>query len=254
MKRENDSSAILKNPFVNQGMLESREEDVAEMIKHEASPLNNNKKTSRDEILAEFREMGVTDNVFSSVPTNTLARLLENIKTAATEQRYPKVHSGSPGSAPILSTVDKKILKALLSSTGGVSSLTLSKELDIPLSTVQRRRKRLEANLLEMSYTLKVERFGWRTATLFISTRNGMTAAVGKEILSWKDSVSCVSRTMGENSIDLKADIVFKDNEELVEMIGRIKATEGVEKVSWSEQIRAIGHNSGLISYILDKI
>ncbi|HVX02271.1 MAG TPA: winged helix-turn-helix transcriptional regulator, partial [Nitrososphaera sp.] len=144
MKRENDSSAMLRNPFTDQGMLEGREESVAEMIKHETQPF---KKTSRDEILAEFREMGVTDNVFSSVPTNTLARLLENIKSAATEQRYPKVHSGSPGSPPILSTVDKKILKALLSSTGGVSSLTLSKELDIPLSTVQRRRKRLEANL-----------------------------------------------------------------------------------------------------------
>ncbi|AIF84446.1 transcriptional regulator [Candidatus Nitrososphaera evergladensis SR1] len=250
MKRENDSSAILKNPFVDQGMLEGRQEDVADMIKHETSPFK--KATSRDEILAEFREMGVTDNVFSSVPTNTLARLLENIKTAATEQRYPKVHSGGPSSPPILSTVDKKILKALLSSTGGVSSLTLSKELDIPLSTVQRRRKRLEANLLEMSYTLKVERFGWRTATLFISTRNGMTAAVGKEILSLSDGVKSVNRILGENSADLMVEIIFRNNAELLNMVEKMKSINGVGNVFWIELIEPMGKNTDFAERVIE--
>jgi DNA-binding Lrp family transcriptional regulator len=222
------------------------------IVQHEAQV----EPSSRFEILENLEKLGVNPEMLDQLSIPALNHLLKTLQKAASSSPAPS----RPGRrkshelARVVSPADKKILKALLSSTGGVSSLTLSKELDIPLSTVQRRRKRLEANLLEMSYTLKVERFGWRTATLFISTRNGMTAAVGKEILSWKDSVSCVSRTMGENSIDLKADIVFKDNEELVEMIGRIKATEGVEKVSWSEQIRAIGHNSGLISYILDKI
>nr|WP_294806837.1 Lrp/AsnC family transcriptional regulator [uncultured Nitrososphaera sp.] len=222
------------------------------IVQHEAQV----EPSSRFEILENLEKLGVNPEMLDQLSIPALNHLLKTLQKAAssspTQSRPGRRKSHEL--ARVVSPADKKILKALLSSTGGVSSLTLSKELDIPLSTVQRRRKRLEANLLEMSYTLKVERFGWRTATLFISTRNGMTAAVGKEILSWKDSVSCVSRTMGENSIDLKADIVFKDNEELVEMIGRIKATEGVEKVSWSEQIRAIGHNSGLISYILDKI
>jgi DNA-binding Lrp family transcriptional regulator len=211
---------------------------------------------SRFEILENLKKLGVNPEMLEQLSIPALTHLLKTLQKAANSgpiQSRPgrrKSHELSR----VISPADKKILKALLSSTGGVSSLTLSKELDIPLSTVQRRRKRLEANLLEMSYTLKVERFGWRTATLFISTRNGMTAAVGKEILSWKNSISCVSRTMGENSIDLKADIIFKDNEELVEAIGRIKAIEGVEKVSWSEQIRTIGHNSNLVPYILDKI
>lgn len=222
------------------------------IVQHEAQV----EPSSRFEILENLEKLGVNPEMLDQLSIPALNHLLKTLQKAASSspaQSRPGRRK-SHELARVVSPADKKILKALLSSTGGVSSLTLSKELDIPLSTVQRRRKRLEANLLEMSYTLKVERFGWRTATLFISTRNGMTAAVGKEILSWKDSVSCVSRTMGENSIDLKADIVFKDNEELVEIIGRIKATEGVEKVSWSEQIRAIGHNSGLISYILDKI
>jgi DNA-binding Lrp family transcriptional regulator len=212
--------------------------------------------SSRFEILENLQKLGVNPGMLDQLSIPALNHLLKTLEKAASSQ----IQSGRPTRrkqlefSRVISPADKKILKALLSSTGGVSSLTLSKELDIPLSTVQRRRKRLEANLLEMSYTLKVERFGWRTATLFVSTRNGMTAAVGKEILSWKEIVTCVSRTMGENSIDLKADIVFKDNEELAETIGRIKAIEGVERVSWSEQIKTIGQNNNVISFILDKL
>jgi DNA-binding Lrp family transcriptional regulator len=212
--------------------------------------------SSRFEILENLEKLGVNPSMLDQLSIPALNHLLKTLEKAASS----RIQSGRPGRrraqefSRVISPADKKILKALLSSTGGVSSLTLSKELDIPLSTVQRRRKRLEANLLEMSYTLKVERFGWRTATLFISTRNGMTAAVGKEILAWKDVVAAVSRTMGENSIDLRADIVFKDNEELAETIGRIKAIEGVERVSWSEQIKTIGQNVNAISFILDKL
>jgi DNA-binding Lrp family transcriptional regulator len=245
MKRENDSSSILKNPFVDQGMLEGREM-VGEMAKNETP-----NKVSREEILAEFKEMGVMENVFSSVPTSTLARLLENIKGAANDQRYAKPRS-TLDNPPILSTVDKKILKALLSSTGGVSSLTLSKELDIPLSTVQRRRKRLEANLLEMSYTLKVERFGWRTATLFISTRNGMTAAVGKEILSLSDGVKSVNRILGENSADLMVEIIFRNNSELLNMVEKMKSINGVGNVFWIELIEPMGKNTDFCERVIE--
>lgn len=222
------------------------------MVQHETHLEPN----SRFEILENLQKLGVNPAMLDQLSIPALNHLLKTLEKAASNQS----HGGRPARRKhleftrVISAADKKILKALLSSTGGVSSLTLSKELDIPLSTVQRRRKRLEANLLEMSYTLKVERFGWRTATLFVSTRNGMTAAVGKEILQWKENVICVSRTMGENSIDLKADIVFKDNEELAETIGRIKAIEGVERVSWSEQIKTIGRNNNVITFILEKM
>ncbi|MGH9992620.1 MAG: winged helix-turn-helix transcriptional regulator, partial [Nitrososphaera sp.] len=62
--------------------------------------------------------------------------------------------------------VDKKVLKSLLDSSGRVSSLALSRKLEIPLTTVQRRRKRLEGEFLEVSYSLRLDKLGWRRAEL----------------------------------------------------------------------------------------
>jgi DNA-binding Lrp family transcriptional regulator len=209
---------------------------------------------SRFEILENLKKLGVNPEMLEQLSIPALTHLLKTLQKAANSgpiQSRPgrrKSHELSR----VISPADKKILKALLSSTGGVSSLTLSKELDIPLSTVQRRRKRLEANLLEMSYTLKVERFGWRTATLFISTRNGMTAAVGKEILSLSDGVKSVSRILGENAADLMVEIIFRNNSELLNMVEKMKAINGVGNVFWIELIEPMGKNTDFAERVIE--
>ena len=43
-----------------------------------------------------------------------------------------------------LSNLDRRLLKLLLESEGGISSLELSRRLNIPVSTVKRRRNHLE--------------------------------------------------------------------------------------------------------------
>ena len=47
-------------------------------------------------------------------------------------------------SVPVLSDVDKKILKILLVPDGNLHSSTIATKLGLPLSTIRRRRKRLE--------------------------------------------------------------------------------------------------------------
>ncbi|HVX02272.1 MAG TPA: Lrp/AsnC family transcriptional regulator [Nitrososphaera sp.] len=220
------------------------------IVQHEAQV----EPSSRFEILENLEKLGVNPEMLDqlSIPAlNHLLKTLQKAASASPSQSRPgrrKSHELSR----VVSPADKKILKALLSSTGGVSSLTLSKELDIPLSTVQRRRKRLEANLLEMSYTLKVERFGWRTATLFISTRNGMTAAVGKEILSLSDGVKSVNRILGENSADLMVEIIFRNNAELLNMVEKMKSINGVGNVFWIELIEPMGKNTDFAERVIE--
>ena len=76
----------------------------------------------------------------------------------------------------LLSNVDREILKGILSPDGKHSSSTLlSKKLGIPQTTIQRRRTRLEKEFLESSYSLNLEKFGWRRVDLLIYTRNGKT-------------------------------------------------------------------------------
>src|SRR5690554_6417282 len=119
---------------------------------------------SRHELLEELSKLGVQTEAFKSFSIEELSDLLYGLN------KVINMHKSTPrtdrpmkkGLAPVLSLTDQKILKSLLASGGRVSSLKLSRELDIPLSTVQRRRKRLEELLLETSYVLKVDKFGWR--------------------------------------------------------------------------------------------
>ncbi|MGB6593108.1 MAG: Lrp/AsnC family transcriptional regulator, partial [Candidatus Nitrosopolaris sp.] len=83
--------------------------------------------------------------------------------------------------------MDKKILKVLLTPNAKRSAMLLSKKLQIPQTTISRRLKRLEEDYLSLSYSLNLEKFGWRRVDLLISTRNGKTDSVAKQLLSNKE-------------------------------------------------------------------
>lgn len=153
----------------------------------------------------------------------------------------------------VLSTVDKKILKHLLYPDGGVSSSNLSKKLGIPQTTIQRRRKRLEKEVLKIIYTVDLEKFGWRRADVFISTRNGKTPLVAKKLLS-NDVVTYVGRSIGEHTIDLRAEIIIKDNAELLDILENIKAIDGVNDAIWSEVVQVMGRKRSIPSQIIDRL
>ncbi|HKQ22051.1 MAG TPA: winged helix-turn-helix transcriptional regulator, partial [Nitrososphaeraceae archaeon] len=61
-----------------------------------------------------------------------------------------------------ISQIDRKILKILLSPNGqSKSTKSMSSKLGIPVTTVRRRRKRLEDKFLKVHYVLDIEKFGW---------------------------------------------------------------------------------------------
>ncbi len=208
---------------------------------------------SRHELLKELSKLGVVTEAFKSFSIEELSDLVYGLnKMISTYKHTHKTDKPKSRIMPILSQADKKILKSLLVSGGRVSSLRLSRELDIPLSTVQRRRKRLEELLLETSYVLRVDKFGWRRAMLFLSTQNGLTSSVAKELLTWEDSIISVSRTMGGSEIDLQLEFIFRQNSELLELIEKIRAVDGVKNVAWNESIEVIGRNPGRFEAIVD--
>lgn len=80
-----------------------------------------------------------------------------------------------------LSQLDRKILKILLTPTGHLKSTkSISTKLGIPITTIRRRRKRLESKFLKVQYVLDIEKFGWRRIDFFISIRNGLVSNVAK--------------------------------------------------------------------------
>lgn len=139
------------------------------------------------------------------------------------------------------------MLKLLLVSNGTVSSMTLSKELGIPLTTIQRRRKRL-AEFLDISCSLALKKFGLRSITFFIAVENGMPTSVAKEILRWPGVMS-VSRTLSNHKIDIKAEVVLKTNKEVIDFSERIKMMPGIKELFWAESIELVGKNSDMLYY-----
>jgi DNA-binding Lrp family transcriptional regulator len=167
------------------------------------------------------------------------------------ESQHPEVKTRV--SLRRLTDTDKQILRSLVSSRGRISSVELSRKLEIPLTTIQRRRKRLESEFLEVAYSLKLEKLGWRRADLLVSTFKGTSPNVGKGLLT-HNSITRVCRSIGEHTIDLHAEIVFKDNTELLNVIEWIKSLDGVKDVVWTEPVELMGKNLAGPLQILDQL
>jgi DNA-binding Lrp family transcriptional regulator len=194
----------------------------------------------------------LTDTFFSY--TFFLARdrnvMIETVEL--TQEATMAVTSLSVGNKK-LSEVDKKMLQTLLASSGRVSSLALSRKLEIPLTTIQRRRKRLESEFLEVDYSLRLDKLGWRNADLLISTSRGAASSIGKELLS-HNAITRVCRSIGEHTIDLHAQMVFKNNTELLNVIEWIKALDGVKDVVWTEPVELVGKKQPVPEEVLKEL
>jgi DNA-binding Lrp family transcriptional regulator len=153
----------------------------------------------------------------------------------------------------LLSNIDREILKAILSPDGKHSSTLLSKKLGVPQTTIQRRRTRLEKEFLELSYSLNLEKFGWRRVDLLIYTRNGKTDSVAKQLLE-NEEVTYVGKSIGEHTIDLKVDIIVKDNAELLDILEKVKGMDGVQDTVWSEIVEVVGKKRSVPSRIIDSL
>ena len=144
-----------------------------------------------------------------------------------------------------LSEIDRKMLGLLLDSEGRVPTQELSLQLGIPLSTVQRRRKKLEHEYLLKTYSLDPMKLGYRRIDLLIYTQGGETMNIGKELLK-REEVSSAFRTIGEHTIDLRVEVFVKDNGILLDLMEQVKAMKGVRDVVWTEVIATIGRMSFL--------
>lgn len=154
---------------------------------------------------------------------------------------------------PHLSTIDRMILKEILSSSEKRTSTFLSKKLNVSTATIQRRRKRLEREFLEKEYALSHEKFGWRRVDFFISTISGKTDSVARELLALRE-VIFVGKSIGEHTIDLRVEAIVKDNSQILELMDRIKAIDGVKQVVWSEIVMGVGNKMSVPSFVIDRI
>ena len=151
------------------------------------------------------------------------------------------------------SEVDKKILKMLLEPEGKISTRQLEQKLGIPRSTIQRRRKQLEKKYLRFNYSLNLENLGYRRVDLLIYTGGGGTLGIAHELLK-RDEVTYVGRSIGEHTIDLRAEVIVKDNSQLLGLLELVKAMDSVKDVIWSEIVEVVGSKKSIPAGIIDSL
>jgi DNA-binding Lrp family transcriptional regulator len=152
------------------------------------------------------------------------------------------------------SKLDKQILKILLSSNGGgITSKEIARKLSIPATTVQRRRKRLENEVLTVNYTLDLKRFGWHKIQFLVATTAGRTTSIAKEIAKMSHIVH-VSKSIGHHAIDLHVIAVVHDNTELLDVMEQIKSVDGVKDAIWTEPVQPISSKMSVPPDVLDSL
>lgn len=153
----------------------------------------------------------------------------------------------------VLSSVDRKLLKMLLTPDGRHSSKTLARKLGLPATTIQRRRKRLEKEFLTFSYSLNLDRFGWHKVDFLIATESGKTGIIAKSLLK-RDEVVYVGKSIGQHTIDLRVETILQDNSEILRMMELLKAMPGIKEVVWTEIVEVVGRKMSIPSQIIDKL
>lgn len=149
----------------------------------------------------------------------------------------------------VFDKIDILILADLLRNSD-IRSSEISNKLKIPLSTIQRRRARIDrSSMLKKGYKIDYKQLGMRRADLMINVSKGDCVIIAQEIVKeYKENVLEASITIGDPNTNLVVEVVYYDSDELFDMILNIKRMEPVEDVRWSEIIKAVIKNDSEIA------
>jgi DNA-binding Lrp family transcriptional regulator len=140
-----------------------------------------------------------------------------------------------------------KIVRELINNPD-ISSTDIATKYGIPLSTIQRRRAKLEESVLSKAYNLDVRKLGWRIADLLISVEKGKAEETAQKLLeNNKVNVIMASLRIGNPQVDIMADVFYRDSIELHNLTEKVKAMPYVTYVEWAEVVKVVGSNSGSI-------
>jgi DNA-binding Lrp family transcriptional regulator len=111
----------------------------------------------------------------------------------------------------------------------------ISKTLNIPLSTIQRRvRKLIKKGFIISKNHISFTKFGFKSGSIHIYLDDGNFDTILSKVSNLK-GVTSLEVHIGNS--DILAGVVYKEGRELLEMIASIKKIGGVERIVWSERI-----------------
>jgi DNA-binding Lrp family transcriptional regulator len=134
--------------------------------------------------------------------------------------------------------INLKIIKALMENPN-IKSSELSEKLQVPLSTIQRRRAVLEKTaVVKKEYILDLRKFGLRIAEILIDIEKGNHDKLLEDIkVKFNKNIISISRKIGDPGINIGIKIVYSESIQLFEVLEELRKNSMVKKFDWFESI-----------------
>lgn len=131
--------------------------------------------------------------------------------------------------------IDMKVIELL---TFGFNNKQISDKLKVPLSTIQRRtRKLFEKGLIITRTEPNYEQLGFKRGLIHIYLSKGEIDSVGHAISRMK---GIISASVHVGNSDIVGFFIYRNTGQLLKMTTEVKKIPGVEKVMWSEEVYSI--------------
>ena len=167
--------------------------------------------------------------------------------------KITQAHNNERNLISTLDNINLKIIEELLNN-GDIKSSEIATKLAIPLSTIQRRRTKIEKTIVRKTYEMSLSQLGFRTALIFADVQKGKAKETGEKLLKRYDNYILRASTRINSSNNLCLEIIYANSEELHALLEEIKAMPLMTSVDWSEQVYPIGDNiSSVVSFALTR-
>lgn len=179
-----------------------------------------------------------------------------NKKISSTKNKRNKIPEPISLENPLIfDKINVEIIKHIWKNPD-IRSSEISEKVHIPLSTIQRRRSKIEnSTLFTKNFDLDYHRLGMRVADLLIKTLKGDVERIVDQITE-KHSKSILEVTVriGHPDVNLVVRIAYKNNDEIYEIIRTLNILENVESIHWSEILKEITTDKqGLIENLFQR-
>lgn len=135
----------------------------------------------------------------------------------------------------IQSQMDKTDFRIISLLVLGYDNKKISSTLKIPLSTIQRRTRRiLFSEIVKLEYIPNFKMLGIKKGLLHTYLRDGQLRKTAEKI---SEMEGILSVTIHVGNSDVVSEFVYENSEDLVDIIAQIKQIQGVQQVVWSEEI-----------------
>ena len=139
-------------------------------------------------------------------------------------------------------SIDINIIRELLANAD-IKSVDIASKYKVPISTIQRRRKRLVDSILEKKYLIDITKRDLRTGIILANVKRGKAKEVAKMILERHKSNAISSSIRINDQNNVITEIIYNTSSELYNILENVKKIPYVSSATWSELVEVVGNN-----------